>query len=583
MKRSSAKLLVGLIMIGLLFQVGTWSVEAQESSIVRSIEVKGNTFIDTETIKASILKTKVNQPAVEQQILDDLRSIYDLGYFQDATASFEPAVAGVQVVFHVVENPVVKEIAFSGMSGIPFRDYQKTMKTQTGFILNIHDLWEDLYGLREWIATEHGYFARIADLEADTDGRISVVLAQTVFKDVVIEGNEKTKDFVIERELSFEPGDPVNIQQVDQSLRRLLMLGYFDEIGRDFSEEDDPDETVLTINLTERKTGSATFGVSYSSSDRLLGFVEAADENFLGRGQKVNATARFGKRLQEYELGFYEPYIDKSGTSLGLNLYRRSRPLSVTSEETDELLDAKRTTNGGDLTLGRPFGEFTRGRLTLKLENTIYDLPEEAIKETFGDYRNRTVGFGVNTNTSDHPFNPTEGYRNDIYLELGTRLLGGDMQYAKLRLEHSRYFEIHDGGWVLALRGLGGRLLGGDLGDQGQEAFTIGGADTLRGYPYGGFKDKGEKRGSLVGDHMLVMNAELRIPVLEKVTGVLFTDWGTTWDKNESMGFTDLANSFGLGVRLDTPLGLLRLDYGWGKNEEDERKGQFYFGIGQMF
>lgn len=574
MRLSSARLLVVLIVVGIFFQMGSVSVWAQESSLVRSIEVQGNTFIDTETIKASILKTKVDQPAVEQQILDDLRSIYDLGYFQDASASFEPAVGGVQVVFHVVENPIVQEISFSGMTGVPFGEYQKQMKTQTGFILNVHDLWEDLYGLREWIASEYGYFARIADLTADTDGRIEVELAQTTLKDVVIEGNEKTKDFVIERELSFEPGDPVNIHQVDQSLRRILMLGYFDEISRDFSEEDDPDETVLTINLTERKTGSATFGVSYSTVDRLVGFVEAADDNFLGRGQRVNATARFGKKLQEYELGFYEPYIDKTGTSLGVNLYRRSRQQQIVLKGETEVSSAQRTTNGGDLTLGRPFGEFTRGRLTFRVENNRYDDFSGPPNPSFEDYKNRMVGFGVNTNTSDHPFNPTEGYKNDAYLELGTRMFGGDLQYAKLRLEHSRYFEVKDGGYVLAVRGLGGRLLGGDAG---REAFSIGGADTLRGYPYGGYE------GSLVGDHMLVMNAEFRFPIFEKVTGVVFTDWGTTWNKNESMGLQDLANSYGLGVRLDTPLGLLRLDYGWGKNVEDQRKGQFYFGIGQMF
>jgi len=574
MRLSSARLLVVLIVVGIFFQMGSVSVWAQESSLVRSIEVQGNTFIDTETIKASILKTKVDQPAVEQQILDDLRSIYDLGYFQDVSASFEPAVGGVQVVFHVVENPIVQEISFSGMTGVPFGEYQKQMKTQTGFILNVHDLWEDLYGLREWIASEYGYFARIADLTADTDGRIEVELAQTTLKDVVIEGNEKTKDFVIERELSFEPGDPVNIHQVDQSLRRILMLGYFDEISRDFSEEDDPDETVLTINLTERKTGSATFGVSYSTVDRLVGFVEAADDNFLGRGQRVNATARFGKKLQEYELGFYEPYIDKTGTSLGVNLYRRSRQQQIVLKGETEVSSAQRTTNGGDLTLGRPFGEFTRGRLTFRVENNRYDDFSGPPNPSFEDYKNRMVGFGVNTNTSDHPFNPTEGYKNDAYLELGTRMFGGDLQYAKLRLEHSRYFEVKDGGYVLAVRGLGGRLLGGDAG---REAFSIGGADTLRGYPYGGYE------GSLVGDHMLVMNAEFRFPIFEKVTGVVFTDWGTTWNKNESMGLQDLANSYGLGVRLDTPLGLLRLDYGWGKNVEDQRKGQFYFGIGQMF
>lgn len=576
MKLSSARLLVGLIVLGLLFSVGNVSVLAQDSSLVRSIEVKGNTFVDTEIIKASILKTKVNQPAVEQHILDDLRSIYDLGFFQDATASFEPAIAGVQVIFHVVENPVVQDIIMSGMPQVPVGDFEKQMKTQPGYILNIHDLWEDLNALLEWIATEHGYFARVADLSADTDGRIEVGLAQTKLKDIVIEGNEKTKDFVIERELSFKPGDPVNVRDVDQSLRRVLMLGFFDEISRDFSQEDDPDETVLTINLQERKTGAATFGVSYSSVDKLVGYVEASDDNFLGRGQRINATARFGKKLQEYELGFYEPYIDKSGTSFGINLYRRSRQVQDSLPDEEELSKAQRTTNGGDVTLGRPFGEFTRGRLTLRIENNKYSEFEGPVHPNFEDYRNRALGFGLHTNTSDHPLNPTEGYKNDIYLELSPGFLKGDNQYAKLRLEHSRYFEIIDGGYVLAVRGLGGRLLGGTLGEN--ETFKIGGADTLRGYSYGAKNDNH----TLEGDHMLVMNAEFRFPIVEKVTGVVFTDWGTAWSDG-AITLQDLNNSFGLGVRLDTPLGLLRLDYGWGKNEDDQRKGQFYFGLGQTF
>ena len=135
------------------------------------------------------------------------------------------------------------------MPQVPVGDFEKQMKTQPGYILNIHDLWEDLNALLEWIATEHGYFARVADLSADTDGRIEVGLAQTKLKDIVIEGNEKTKDFVIERELSFK-----SIPQFreDQSLRRVLMLGFFDEISRDFSREDDPDETVLTKSSGRR-------------------------------------------------------------------------------------------------------------------------------------------------------------------------------------------------------------------------------------------------------------------------------------------------------------------------------------------
>lgn len=570
MRRNSAKILVALMAMVLVFSMTSAGVSAEEKNLVRAIVVKGNSVIDTETIKGAILKTKLNEPAVEQKILDDLRSIYDLGYFQDASASFDPALGGgVQVVFHVVENPIVQDVSFSGMTQVPLGEFKKQMKTQAGYILNVHDLWEDLKELREWIGVEYGYIARVADLQADTDGFIQIELAQTTLKDVVIEGNNKTKDFVIERELSFKPGDPVNVRQIDQSLRKVLMLGYFDEISRDFSEEEEPDETVLTINLTERKTGSATFGVAYSSNDGLVGFVEAADDNFLGRGQRVNATMQLGKKIHSYELGFYEPYIDKSGTSLGMNLYRTNK--DVRDKTTGD--EAKLTVIGGDVTLGRPFGEFSRGRLTLKADNKKYD---PNVPEIFEDYKNRTIGFGFGTNTMDHPFFPTEGYRNDAYLELGTSLLGGDSQYAKMRVEYSKYFEVKDGGYVLALRGLGGRLLAGTL--RPEEKFIIGGAETLRGYSPGGYENL-----SLEGDHMLVMNAEFRFPIVDKVTGVLFTDWGKTWDSGEVFSISDLNSSYGLGVRLDTPLGLLRLDYGLGKDEDLNRKGQFYFGIGQTF
>lgn len=568
MRKGAAKALVVLVVLVSLLTAAA-EVSAADNTLIRSIVVEGNNLVDTDTIKAAVVKSKINDPVSEQKLLDDLHSIYDLGYFQDASINLEPALGGVQVVFRVVENPIVSEINFSGLPQVPLKEYMKRMKTQIGYILNVYDLGEDLYDLREWIAVEHGYLARVASLEGDTDGRIFVELAPTEIKDVVIEGNEKTKDFVIERELSFKPGDLVNVQEIDASLRKVLMLGFFDEISRDFSDEEEPDETVLTINLKERKTGSATFGVAYSRDDGLVGFVEAADDNFFGRGQRVNATVQLGKKLHSYELGFHEPYITKSGTSLGLNLYRR-----ISDEKKGDDTFSK-LTNGGDLTLGHPVGEISRGRLTLRMEDKKYDYKDE--DETEADlpsgYKNRIVGFGFNTNTMDHPFNPTEGFRNDAYLEFGLPILGGESAYSKLRFDHSRYFEVKDGGYVFALRGLGGRLLSGSFKDD--EKFRIGGADTLRGYSY---EDE-----DLEGDHMLVMNAEFRFPIIEKITGVLFTDWGTTWDQGTLFSLGDLKNSFGLGVRLDTPLGLLRLDYGFGKDETDKRSGQFYFGIGQTF
>ena len=114
--------------------------------------------------------------------------------------------------------------------------------------------------------------------------------------------------------------------------------------------------------------------------------------------------------------------------------------------------------------------------------------------------------------------------------------------------------------------------MGGTLPDA--DKFRIGGADSLRGYGYGD--------PDLKGDNMFFFNAEFRFPIVEKIQGVVFTDWGTAWEDGDGLDLKDLKNSFGVGVRLDTPLGLLRLDYGLGK-VDDTRKGQFYFGIGQAF
>ncbi len=577
MRQPSARVVMALILVGVLLAAhgGAVPARAQELGTVRLITIKGNSIIDTETIKAAILKTRLGEPAEEQKIIDDIRAIYDLGFFEDVQATIDPALGGVEVVFHVVENPIVREVTFSGVPGVAFKDYAKKMKTQPGYILNAHDLWEDLDGLWKWILEEYGYLTRITSLSADTDGYITIELAQSILKEIVITGNEKTKDFVIERELSFKVGEPVNIQEIDQSLRRLLMLGFFDEISRELAEEEGTDQTVLTINLTERKTGAATFGVGYSTAEGLVGFIQVSDDNFFGRGQRIKANVSLGKKTTSYEFEFYEPYITKSGISLGTSLYRQTGNEKAKHPETGVEYESKRTSLGGSLTLGKPLSEFTRGRLTFKLENNAYDYLEEGQAWKPDDSKTRNIGIGLNTNTVDHPFFPTEGYKNDIYLELGTTLFGGSSNYAKLRLEHSRYFEVRDGGYVLAVRGIGGRLLGGEL--PGSDKFRIGGADTLRGYSYG------DPSQDLVGDNMLVMNAEFRFPIVEKIQGVVFTDWGTAWDRGETLSLQDLKNSFGLGVRLDTPLGLLRLDYGWGKTADQTRKGQFYFGIGQTF
>ncbi len=570
----AVKMVFVLLFAVLLGAVGIgFAQDDGNAPIIKAIVVRGNNKIDTELIQTAIQKTKLENPIVEQDILDDMDAIYHLGYFYDVTANFELTPGGVKIIFSVDENPVVRDIVFKGATRIPIHEFKQQMQVRPGEVLNVNALLDDVRLLPDWVLMEYGIALRPTDLKADDDGIIEIEVAETVLKDILIDGNEKTMDHVILRELSVSPGDILDMNKINNSLRRILMLGFFDEISRSFDDGENPDETIMTIHVTESKTGAATFGAGYSSVEGIFGFLDVAEENFMGRGQRINAYLEIGANRRVYELGFFEPYIDSQGTSLGANLYNRKAPISAL-DGNNEKLEGERSTTGFDLTLGRRFGDFTTGRLTLKAQNIGYQGAITGLPAYANGYNNRIIGLGLATNTTDHPFNPSEGYKNDIYIELGTSLLGGDSVFSKIELDHSRYYEVREGGYIFALRGKGGRLLSGTLEES--ELFRIGGSESLRGYNHGA--------DGLTGDKMFVMNAELRFPIIDKVQGVAFTDWGKAWEDGEEINLTELLNSYGLGVRVDTPIGMLRLDYGFGYNEEeDKRQGQFYFGFGQTF
>lgn len=562
------------LMIGLVFLVAL-EAQASEEPVVRAIVVRGNQYIDTAQIQAAILKTTLDEVAVEQHIIDDMHTIYDLGYFYDVRASFESAPGGVRVVFEVEEYPVVTGIIFKGAHSVPVHEYVGRMRVKVGDVLNVNHITEDVRKLPEWVLQEYGISVIPVDLRADDFGLVEIELAETIVTEIRIEGNVKTKDFVISRELTLKEGDVLNLNELNRSLRRILMLGFFEEVGRAFVDGDKAHETILVIQVKERKTGTGSAAIGYSTQDGVIGILEVSEENFLGRAQSIKAHLEIGRNHRVYEVGFFEPYIDSRGTSFGTNLYRRDSSVTKRLEDLEDPLEGSRVVVGGDVSVGRRFTDDTTARITLKAQNISYTIEkeqEEHADQFFKDYNTRTIGLGLATNTTDHPLYPSLGYKNSVNLEVGTTLLGGSSQFSKVQVEHSRFLQVRGGGYVFAVRGMGGRVLTGRLEEN--ELFRIGGSDSLRGYQRG---DAG-----LTGDKVLLFNAEFRFPIVERVQGVVFTDWGRAWDEKETMNITDLRHSYGLGVRLDTPLGLMRFDYGWPQSGTD-RKGSFVFGLGQTF
>ena len=529
--------------------------------LVAEVIIEGYNRVDRSIIEKAITETKVGEPVSEDKVRSDLQAIANSGYFFDVRANFAEGPEGLAVVFTVVENPVVTKVEVIN-DIVPIVELQRYMTTRPGRILNLVELRQDIQILVQKSYEDYGIPVRIDDVVLTETGEVRIIINETRVADIIIKGNDKTQDYVITRELKIKPGDVLDMNALNQGLRRVLMLGYFDEVARDLEDTDDPDKVNLVITVTERKTGVFTGGAGYSSNEGFIGYIDVADQNFLGRGEQVNIRWEFGQKRNNYSVGFFEPYLNENGLFMGFNVYNRlSKDRINRVDGQEQRYDYHRT--GGDITLGQPITENTKASVRLKIEN--YEYSSEDPNFTAKDGNLRTLRLQTVTNTTDHPFFPTTGFRNTLSAELGGYFLGGDNDFTKYQADLSKYMLVGSNGQTLAVRVHTG-FINGDAPPQ--ERFFVGGSETVRGYKFGDF----------IGEKTLTINGEYRFPITDIIHGVVFVDTGNAWDRSERMRLNDLHTGYGIGVRLDTPIGVLRIDYGIG-----EEGGQAYFSLGQTF
>ncbi|MFW5788260.1 MAG: BamA/OMP85 family outer membrane protein, partial [Halanaerobiales bacterium] len=279
------------------------------------------------------------------------------------------------------------------------------------------------------------------------------------------------------------------------------------------------------------------------------------EKNLLGNGQTLGFRWDFGG-TSNLSLNFKEPRLFNTKTSFGLNFYDR-----VSQREEDEYTEKRQ---GGSISLGHPLSDTWDGLLKFKLENFQQDYFDDTVDDVSG--HTRSMILQGHQNTSNHPFNPTDGSINTISLEYAGPVLGGDQEFTKYNLETRRFFKgfKEDHAWALRLKtGFGS----GDIPEL--EKYHLGGSESLRCY----------KSYEFNGDDMLLMNLEYRFPIVDKFIGVAFVDAGDVKDTFDDIRLDQLYHSYGLGVRMNTPLGQIRLDYGW----NDDGIGMPQFSIGQTF
>lgn len=576
----SAALVVALIASFFFLLAPCVSAQVPTGEKIISVEVQGLENVSEEEI-FEVIQVKPGDLLTESAVRADLEAISETGLFYDIVARFYPQLGGIRLVYEVVENPKITSVSFKGNEAISEDKLELLMSIRPAEILNLKKLNSDLERILKYYYNE-GYSAKIKDVSIQEHGEITIELVELRVADVKIEGHKKTKDHVIQRYISVKPGELLDINKLREDQRKLINLGIFETIDIKLDVADDENSYIVTYVLKETRTGSAVFGAGYSTAEKFIGYIEVSESNFLGRLQTVNVNWQFGKGRSAYTLGFYDPWIDTKQTSFGINLYNRTQ--TVTTRWNDDKFQLKEgaelkevryeeVRRGGNVSIGRPLKQDLRLALSLRIDatrlNPVPQEDEDKVRWTWKPGKNpsgetRSLTLSLTSDTRDHYLNPTKGFYWRASAETAGGLLGGSYTFSKFQGECSTYREVRPE-QVFAVRVLGGLSIG-EL--PLHEQYRIGGGETLRGYDYGEY----------YGDNMLLANAEYRFRIFKGVQGVVFVDTGTAWLKEEQLSAKGFSTGAGLGVRVDTPIGLLRVDYGFGKEG-----GQAYLSIGQMF
>ena len=453
--------------------------------------------------------------------------------------------------------------------------------------------------------TERGYLTALSiDPEPVAAGdSVQVIFAVTEGSpsqvgNVDIVGNTTTRERVIRRELSVYPGSLLRRSQLLRSQRDVFATGYFEDVQLEFAPGDTLEQVDVIFRVKEKSSVMATAGAGYSSQVGLTGFVEFGHNNLFGRGQSVSLKLERGSSREYYDLSFTEPWAFGRPISMGFDLYSTEyyREIYTGSDVEQSYWQSRR---GGGVRFGLPwplkFPDYTRIALGYSLSKTEYtefeNLPEETEELlTLGSGTLSDFFLSLSRNSTDNPFHPTLGTRTTWRNEFNGGVLGGDMDYYELNLDHRQYFvpfwkPVVMLRWRLGVMGpyhRGGRL-------PPAERFRMGGTsgfDYLRGYhDYYVVPDEnitvdssGDETRFPGGLTMFGFTGEIQFPLFDPVHGLVFLDAGNTWNSTYDASLDDLKFGTGVGVTLEIPmLGPIGFYYAYGS---ESRKWMTHFAFG---
>ena len=310
---------------------------SKENKTIKNIEFYGLNSVPQSEITDK-MQMKAGEEYTREKMQADLKTIYETGYFTEkmkAIPTTNPdGTVSVKIV--VEENIPVKDFTIEGNSVIYTEDILATLTGMKGKPQNITQLNIAISKIQE-LYQEKGYIlARIDSVTDDPDGTINISIKEGIIDKIMIEGNEKTKDYIVARNILTEPGMIYNENLIKEDLVRLYATQAFKDVTREIEpSEEIPDAYDITIKIQEQRTASISVGGGLDTVTGLFGSMGITENNFRGRCERLSLTGLVGTGVIlndssvkdhmniQAELSYFKPYFYNADTSLNTRIFFR--------------------------------------------------------------------------------------------------------------------------------------------------------------------------------------------------------------------------------------------------------------------
>jgi outer membrane protein insertion porin family len=590
----------------------TYNVNEGGKIIIQHIKFEGNTAIKGADL-FKVIKTRPNRiqyifssgGKLNTETLDtDVQALKDKylsqGYLdvvvEPPRIDRQGDKGDITFVFREGQQYHVGKVTYVGAQVFTLDQVTKGAKIKTGSVYSPQGVrgdiktMQDLYGARGYIELDV-----TANTSPAPNNTIDVVFnlqegTQSYLEHINITGNVRTKDKVIRREFAIQPGDVLNMPLVEVSKQRLMNTKYFSKVETYPQDTLVPGRKDLNVLVEEQRTGSFNFGAGFSSIDSLLGFAEVSQGNFditrwpyfTGGGQKFRIRLQYGIQRKDFIMSLTEPYFMDREIAVGTDLFWNES--SYTSNEYSE------RHYGFDITGRKRLSQFLTLKGEYRLEDSsIFNVSSTASTDITAYEHSRLksqISGTLTWDDRDSVFLTRRGERIDLTMYVAGGFLGGNTDIYGFDLVAAKYFPLPKDG-ILILNGEVATVstwAGGSdvpLWDR----LYLGGANNLRGFK---FRDVGPKDSSgepIGGDSLARLTVEYTFPIIDRVRGAVFYDVGFVNAGQYSFTTSDINSDVGFGVRLDLPIGPIRLDLGFPiqKDQYSTKSPQFTFNIGYQF